>query len=65
MSGMFGGGSKPKPYIPPPMPKDNSAEVEAARRAELQRRSAMGRAATILSEQEDEVETSKKKLLGA
>jgi hypothetical protein len=60
--------SKPKaPAPPPPPPVDNSAEVDAARKAELQRRAAQGRASTILTKENEigEAATAKKKLLGA
>lgn len=65
MGGLFSKPSKPAPLPPPPT--DNSAEVQAAKDAELQRRLAAGRASTILtstSEDEKDVLTAKK-LLGA
>lgn len=64
MSKIFGG--SPKAPAPPPPPVDNSAEIEAARLADMQRRAAQGRASTILSQDGmDETETAKKKLLGS
>ena len=67
MGKIFGGSAPKAPAPPPPPPVDNSAEVEAARKAELQRRTAQGRASTILAKEEElgDVETAKKKLLGA
>lgn len=60
-------GSKPKsPKPPPPPPVDNSAAVEAAKRDELARRKAQGRASTILTNMQDSesATTSSAKLLG-
>lgn len=66
MGGLFGG-STPKPAPIPAPPTDNSAEVQAAKDAELQRRKAIGRASTILTNQaeEDASVTTARKLLGS
>lgn len=66
MGGLFGR-STPKPAPIPAPPTDNSAEVQAAKDAEAQRRAAIGRASTILTnaEEEDKGVLTAKKLLGS
>ncbi len=62
-----GKGGSPKPTPPPPPPVDNSAEVEAARNLELQKRKMGGRASTILTSDETigDAKTTSSKLLGS
>lgn len=65
----LGGVSSPPPIAPaPPIPTDNTAEVEAARKAEAERiRKMKGRRSTILTGGQGvvgEAETGRKSLLG-
>lgn len=50
MGGLFGGGSAPAPYVPPPLPERTDPEVEARRRRQrLASANRRGRRASIIT----------------